>query len=499
MLTNNNTLCAFTNVLARAIFLSILVILPAAAQSTDASEKVLVGLSGGGAALVGDNANFSDAISEPYVRLGGDIFLRLAQRTSVGILVHTAKFDDNIPNSRQLSLGLGFRNTWTTTSPLTPYVQASAEIVNPGLDRRGIGARLSGGIMWTGSSAIYPFLEAGTLASFSDKALDDVSAESSLDWLPTAAVGVRLPFLKPEPFVQINDLVTVDSLLIDESFRFSLDLTRRLNPDVGFAWDMGDGTQYQEENVVHAYSTPGVFEGEVVVTLDGDPADSRQFRVEVVENYIGSSTGLPVRVNLKLKEVFGRRQLMVGEEENYRVSLVDDRARPVRFLWDMGDGVIAPGNNVVHRYDAAGLYEALVIGSTASASDTLLFLIEVVEPQSSIEVVDDNVTAIPASQRNPNITRQPSAESSTSSQSDGRIYSWVAESFLNRPSAERAMSKYPLAGLVPRIYEDSSGSGSVAYRILVGQYNSVRAAMAAKARVERVSPRNIFLYSSPAQ
>ncbi len=460
------------------------------AQPVDDAAKVTVGISGGAAGLIGDYGNVSDALSAPAFDASADVFLKIGLRTSVGILARTAQFEDVDP--RELALGLGLRTTGYS-STISPYAQASVEVVNPALDRRGFAARLAGGAEWTGAGTVYPYVEVGLLASFNDETLGALEGDSQIDWLPTAALGIRIPLLKPKPSVEIGALVHPDTLLVEQSFRYSIAVAQKLNPIVTYTWDMGDGSTYHEQNAVHSYRDPGTYNGSVAIKANDDPEVVRVFTVHVLDNYTAARTGRPARVEVKLQKLFGRRQLVVGQEENYRVSLVDDRARPVRFIWDMGDGTFAPGNNVVHSYDAPGLYEAKVVATAPAGSDSLLFNIEVVEPEAPAVITDENVVVVQPSDRNPNI--RPAPEVPTYEEADGTRYAWITDTFLDRTAAERAMKKYPLAGLVPRIMEDTGGSGATAYRILIGDYDSVRAAMNAKAKVERVASRNIFLYS----
>lgn len=78
----------------------------------------------------------------------------------------------------------------------------------------------------------------------------------------------------------------------------------------------------------------------------------------------------PQRGRVEIVEVYGRRSLRAGEDENFRVRLAPDFAWPIQYTWDFGDGTLSVGNNVTHRFTRPGTYALTVIARNNVNSDT---------------------------------------------------------------------------------------------------------------------------------
>ncbi len=79
-------------------------------------------------------------------------------------------------------------------------------------------------------------------------------------------------------------------------------------------------------------------------------------------------------------------------------------------------------------------------------------------------------------------------------------YGWVVGTYLDRPSAENLMRQFKVKGLRTGIITDSRADASTAYRVVVGQFASTGAALAAKREVQRLiaSPISIIDIANPS-
>ena len=77
---------------------------------------------------------------------------------------------------------------------------------------------------------------------------------------------------------------------------------------------------------------------------------------------------------------------------------------------------------------------------------------------------------------------------------EGIYYSWAVETYLSRLSAQSATREYAQLGLSHvRVYEDDSGSGSTAFRVLLGRYGTQKQAVIRKKNLESLVERPLSL------
>lgn len=203
--------------------------------------------------------------------------------------------------------------------------------------------------------------------------------------------------------------------------------------------------------------------------------------------------------------IYGRRALRTGEAENYRVRLPDQTPNPIEYVWDFGDGTLAEGNNVVHRYRKAGRYRIAVTIRNPYGSDADTFFVTVTGPP--VEATPPADAASPG--KTERTARAPAASPSappggspTALQTKelteravpvvgtglgGRQiawqeggYAWRMRTHFELAAAERQAREYQNAGYRVGIITDESGPGSTVYRVVIGQFDSVEKALRAK-------------------
>lgn len=130
-----------------------------------------------------------------------------------------------------------------------------------------------------------------------------------------------------------------------------------------YQWDMGDGTIYNEENAVHTFEEPGVYN--VVLTATDNACDNTQ----TLEAEI---------------EIFGA---LVAEIENEQVIACDEvevefnnLSNGQNYYWDFGDGTTSDEENPTHVFTGPGIFEVSLIAyhdQTCNASDTTTVIVAV--------------------------------------------------------------------------------------------------------------------------
>lgn len=231
-----------------------------------------------------------------------------------------------------------------------------------------------------------------------------------------------------------------------------------------------------------------------------DPlADAGQLETEEAETPVAleeshvSEFAAAAILRVKVDSIYGGRQLVVGQEENYRARLKSDAAWPVAYEWDMGDGIRAMGNNIVHFYESPGHYLVKVIARNQYGADSTWTIVNVAPDYESEKTrVVQGATTTEIQQAS--VARATNNRVDPQESESRQYFAWVIESHTDRPSAEAAVRRYVGRGLRNlRVYRDQSGSGSDAYRVVVGSYDSTRLALAEKSLVESKSQRPPWL------
>lgn len=186
-------------------------------------------------------------------------------------------------------------------------------------------------------------------------------------------------------------------------------------------------------------------------------------------------------IPMRFVEIISPETVQANAVATFRARVNNYASRPVRVQWDFGDGTLSVGTMIAHRYAAPGTYEVTVYGRNPGGIDTASVQV-VVDPAPATETDDASVPAVAAradepSSRSPrrvfprSVDRSSLFDAGTVRPSDGG-YAWLVASDLVRDRAERRMLRFRLEGLRASLYTDTSGPGSPAYRVLVGQFDT---------------------------
>jgi len=141
-------------------------------------------------------------------------------------------------------------------------------------------------------------------------------------------------------------------------------------------WDMGDGTQYVDTNVVHQFPGPGSY---LVQLIAEDPtgcsgADTVQVTVDI-------GPPLQVAAGFAIAETPGCEELgVVCTNQSVGIAM--------SYLWDMGDGTTYTTADVNHLFQGVGVYTiTLIVNDSGSCNlaDTVTATVEVL-PSDPINV-----------------------------------------------------------------------------------------------------------------
>lgn len=144
---------------------------------------------------------------------------------------------------------------------------------------------------------------------------------------------------------------------------------------MGFQWDMGDGTQYADTNVTHAYTTPGTYDITLIVSdlLGCTPSDTATAQVTI-------DPLIPVVADFTVQQTDSCTLLLVATTN---MSTGDS----VSYQWDMGDGTILNTFDVVHGYASAGTYDVtLTVTDLGCGQDDQMTV--------QVSLIDDLPTAL---------------------------------------------------------------------------------------------------------
>ena len=188
-------------------------------------------------------------------------------------------------------------------------------------------------------------------------------------------------------------------------------------------------------------------------------------------------------------EVYAPETIFVGEVANFRVRASDGTPRPFTALWDFDNGYLSVGNPVAHAYESPGTYSVRVIGRNRVSSDTLSVSVTVKKApaerdeqegsSATVVSVNDSVQSPSAVESNVRVSASSLLGNAPLNRTAG-TYTWVIASDLWKNRVETAMLQYRLQNYRAELYLDTSGVGSPAYRIILGQFATEEEARAAR-------------------
>jgi hypothetical protein len=220
----------------------------------------------------------------------------------------------------------------------------------------------------------------------------------------------------------------------------------------------------------------------LLFTMGVVPADDGHVHAATPDN--------PVR----LVEIVGPRTLEVGAVGHFRARVSDRSARPVNYLWDLGDGTLSVGALVSYAYATPGPYTVTVVARNAAGRDTLEVPVYVEEgpvradSAESTSGKERSVTAgAPREIEAADVPRRPGDTVPRNAlYGGGGIvgetggYAWVVATDLWAERARTRVLRYRLRGFRADVYVDTAGRGSPAHRVVLGQFTTRAEALAAR-------------------
>jgi len=409
------------------------------------------------------------------------------------VVVDTLDTDNRDP----LTIVRAGLRSYLVEGPAAPFVDLNG-VIAAGGSSTGFGLGVAFGYrLGIGSAfAISPVIRLDSVLP--DDAADGASENLPFDLIVGGGIELTLSLPFENRPLRFADVSAPDTLLVGQTMNAWARVSgRRRAANATYGWWMGDGTQLAGSDVSHAYPAPGFYEG-TVEAVSGSRRVTETFGVYVhalVETEAEIGQRLEQEFGVRIDSLYGSRVTEVGREENYRARLSPGQAWPVQYWWDMGDGVRALGNNIVHRYREPGYYTVRVTARNQYGADSTYAVVRVVPEGEGRLIAPEPAPADPAVG---NTDRRPIDDGGQPARdvelAEGEFYAWSIETHFVESVAQAAVREYRAAGLSSaRLYADRSGGGSVAYRVVVGRYTTSRTALREKTAIEDMSGRTISL------
>jgi len=209
----------------------------------------------------------------------------------------------------------------------------------------------------------------------------------------------------------------------------------------------------------------------------------------------------------RILSIEGKRSLMVGEGATYRIHLHPDASQPVTYTWDLSDGSQATGAWLSLQFEQPGLYTLRVTARNRKGVDKDTLRVHV---RGTAQLPSARAITPAASAESLPSTTSTVAPVKTSSVSKGNHpptprtappllvwprtgYTWIVGTHLHPQQANLAAMRYRKEGFQAGIVVDTSGSGSTAYRVVVGHYGTPDAALQGRSALPADRPGAVLL------
>jgi gliding motility-associated-like protein len=192
-------------------------------------------------------------------------------------------------------------------------------------------------------------------------ALDSLSCNLADTTYLQIIIGEQLPIDAAFTYVQTIDCDIMEITTVNQSTG---------NP-LTWYWDMGDGTQYADTNVVHQFPGPGQY---LVQLIAEDPTGCSDS--DTVQVVIDIGPPLQVAAAFTLTE-------QPGCDQSLATCTVNAPEPTATYAWEMGDGTLLTGPSVTHLFTAPGAYTITLTATdptTCNLVDT--FALQLVVPPS---------------------------------------------------------------------------------------------------------------------
>ena len=129
-----------------------------------------------------------------------------------------------------------------------------------------------------------------------------------------------------------------------------------------WSWQFGDGTSSTQQNPVHTYNSPGIYE----VCLSIYNYDSLS---PCQDNYC---TSVIIDDTIRCRALFEYNLDSLSPILNTFLFIDLSIGNPDSWVWDFGDGNISFAQYPVHTYSSEGIYEVcLIIGNSSGCYDSI--------------------------------------------------------------------------------------------------------------------------------
>jgi PKD repeat protein len=203
--------------------------------------------------------------------------------------------------------------------------------------------------------------------------------------------GVKSDTLIKSDFIKVYEYLKADFIadtvygFVPLSVRF---YDKSLKNPTKWIWDFGDGDYSYEQNPVHDYSKPGLYN--VKLTVENETNKDSIVKVGFIEilsefkcefSISGTSGKAPYQVRF------------------YNLS----KGNPESYIWDFGDGSKSNISNPIHYYDIEGTYDVRLLISKGKYKDSTIKVscIKVLQPDNfelsvvkSVTAHNDNITDV---------------------------------------------------------------------------------------------------------
>lgn len=180
--------------------------------------------------------------------------------------------------------------------------------------------------------------------TFDTPGVYQLQARIGIDWMPAKIVtAFRLPEMAVPPQI---DVYPGDPVVIRPVYDTSTDLPLQ------FQWDMGDGTEFDGEQVEHQYAEAGEYAARLRLAMQGGPECLHRVYPIAVTVYAPPE----VTIQAAPQRIFtgGAHDAVTFE------ALLQDEAALWNYAWDFGDGATAIGRRVSHAYRQSGAFTVTV-------------------------------------------------------------------------------------------------------------------------------------------
>lgn len=143
-----------------------------------------------------------------------------------------------------------------------------------------------------------------------------------------------------------------------------------------YDWQFGDGGISDERNPTYEYPDPGIYT--VTLTVTGPHGGD----TEVKTDYITILYPETVVAGFEASALSGVVPLVVSFTNTSQGTIES-------YAWDFGDSATSDGENPVHTYLSAGLYDVVLIATGPANSDTASAVIEVLSAEPVITSIED--------------------------------------------------------------------------------------------------------------